>query len=152
MRRRYGYILVEALVALGLLSVSIGVIQGALHQAILTKGQANDYTEAKWVLESIMAQKKLEAPLQEGQGKGVLRDRYEYTWQVDTIDLPVPDMPLDAPPEQLQHFNVLVEQIPKNMGRLRVQLRWYRAGQLREVSAECLLAPDQLWQWEGGGG
>ena len=54
-RPNNGYILLESLVAMGILSVGVVVIQNALQQGLITRGQSQDYTQARFALERIVA-------------------------------------------------------------------------------------------------
>ena len=57
--RTRGYIFVETLVAMAILSVSAIVIQESIRQAILARAQAMDYTTARFLLEKVMADRML---------------------------------------------------------------------------------------------
>ena len=51
----FGYVMVETVVAMGLLSVSMVAIHGAVRQTVIARGQAQDYTIARFLLEEIVA-------------------------------------------------------------------------------------------------
>lgn len=75
-RARYGYIMVETVVAMGLLSTGMVVIHGAIRQTIIARGQAQDFTVARFLLEEIAAEKELQPELVEGSGQGNFPGRF----------------------------------------------------------------------------
>ena len=53
-RSKAGYILVETVVAMVVLSIGIMTIQSSLRQIIIASGQARDYTQARFLLEELV--------------------------------------------------------------------------------------------------
>ncbi len=144
-RARRGYIFVETLVAMAILSISILVIQDAVRQAILTRAQARDYTTARFLLERIQARRMLVYEQPEGEGSGTFEEpfeRFSYEWRVQRVEVPKPDMPPDMPPEEIKQFN---DTFKGFLGRLTVKVRWNRAGTDFDATAETLLRPELVW-------
>jgi len=147
-RERKGYIFVETVVALALLSMSALVIQGALRQAVITRGQAQDYTTARFLLEQIAGEHALRFEQPEGSGNGRFAppyERFQYEWELRRVEVPMPMIPALLPIE-------VVEMVEKNfqdyMGKLTVRIVWEHAGTEHECVGETLLRPELLWQPE----
>lgn len=146
MKRRAGYILVETIVSLGLLSVGMIVIQSAIRQAILTRGQAEDYTRARFLLEQIVSEKLIQPELMESKGQGEFKEnlsRFSYEWEIGKAEIPRPVIPPTIPPEQRKQ---LEKEFKGWMGKLHVRISWSRAGIPFEISGDTLFKPEQLWQ------
>ena len=144
-----GYIFVETVVAMGLLSVSMLVIQGAVRQAIITRGQAQDFTTARFLLEEVMAERELQPEMPEGSGSGRFdppNARFAYEWELSKVKVPRPQMPPDLSKDEIEQFKKMFKGY---MGKLVATVRWSRAGQEREAVGETLLKPEQLWLPEG---
>lgn len=139
---RRGYILVEAVMAMMVLSVSMVTLQAGLRQGIFVRGQARDYTEARFLLDNIIAKLNLQPQLVESSSSGnYMGEKYHWEWQVSKIDLPVPPMPASAP----------VDMEPKPLpvtyiAKVRIKITWSRWGRDFEEQAETLWAPERLWQ------
>lgn len=140
-----GYILVEAVVSLAILSVVSIVIQGSLRQAIETRGQAQDYTTARFLLEEEMRRLELQPRLVMGYSKDgeypPPNTRFQYSVKVEQVEVPLPEVSeiyVPNPEEFLKQF-------VNYMGRVTVKIRWMRAGQPFEISGETLLRPEQVW-------
>lgn len=142
--RRGGYILIEAVVSLGLLSVSVVAIQGSLRQAVLVKGEAQDYTMARFILEEQIAKVEQQRQLTEisnsGRGKGDL-SRFRWTYKITKIPLPEPNIPPHIPPEKLH----LLELNAPYMAKIEATVAWTRAGVEHEEKLETLWIPEKLW-------
>ncbi|HOH28634.1 MAG TPA: hypothetical protein PLC40_03075 [Candidatus Hydrogenedentes bacterium] len=148
-RRMTGYIFVETVVAMGVLSLSTLVIQGALRQAILTRAQAQDYTTARFLLEQVAGEQALLFQQPEGSGSGQFPAPYEayaYEWEIKRVDIPLPEQAASLPPEARQHFE---DNFLDYMGMLRVRVTWQRGGAEFEARGETLLRPDLIWLPEG---
>lgn len=144
-RARRGYIFVETLVAMAILSISILVIQDAVRQAILTRAQARDYTTARFLLERMQARRMLVYEQPEGQGSGTFEapfERFSYEWKVERIEVPKPQLPPDMTPEEIKRFN---DTFKGFLGRLTVRVQWNRAGTEFDTTAETLLRPELVW-------
>ena len=145
-RRQHGYIFAETVVAMALLSMSTLVIQGAVRQAIITRGQAQDYTTARFLLDQIASEHALRFEQPEGSGGGVFEapyDRFAYEWEVEKVEVPMPPIPPFLPPEIVA---TVEENFQDYMGKLTVRISWSRAGMERDCVGETLLRPELLWQ------
>ncbi len=150
---RRGYIFFETVVAMGLLSVSALVIQGALRQAVITRGQAQDYTTARFLLEKMAAEHALRFQQPEGSGAGRFEppyERFEYRWQLERVDVPVRNTPLafmqpPVPIEVLEAVERVEEMLQDYMGKLTIRISWSRAGMSFDAVGETLLRPELLW-------
>lgn len=150
MRRRLhipaGYIFFETVVAMALLSISMVAIHAAMRQGILARGQAQDYTTARFLLEKVMAEKELQPEMVEDSGRGRFPgeyDRFSYEWEVTKIEIPRPEIPPRLPPEQ---FKAAEDLFREYMGKITVKISWSRAGHDFEAVGETLIPPIQLWQ------
>ena len=147
--RQAGYIFVETVVAMGVLSISVLVVQAALRQGILTRAQAQDYTTARFLLEQVAGEQALLFQQPEGSGSGDFKppyDNYHYEWKIEKVDIPIPESVGNLPPEQREEFE---KRIVDYMGKLSVRVTWKRGGAEMEALGETLLRPDLLWMPEG---
>lgn len=142
--RRGGYILIEAVVSLGLLSVSVVAIHGSLRQAVLVKGEARDYTMARFILEEQIAnvelQRQLTVMTNSGRGKGDL-SRFHWTCEVTKVPLPEPEIPPYIPPEKEDNFKLRAPYLAK----IKATVKWSRAGVEHEEELETLWSPEKIW-------
>ena len=149
---RAGYILLEALVSLTILSIVSIVIQGSLRQAIETRGQAQDYSNARFLLEEEMHRLELQPRQVLGYSKeGVCPapyERFSYKVKVEKVEVPLPQLSEINVPNPVEFMKQFVEY----MGRVSITVHWTRAGKDFEVVGETLLRPDQLWVSPVGGG
>jgi len=144
--RPRGYILVETIVAMAVLSVTIMGIHRSVQQALIARGIAQDYTTARFLLEEKVAELTIQPQLRESQGKGVFPapyQRFNFEWKVSKISFPKPPMPPHLPPERRPFIE---NQFKDYMGRITLKLDWTRAGRPYERVAETLISPDKLWQ------
>lgn len=144
-RRNRGYIFFETLVAMGILSVSMLFIQEALRQAIMTRGQAQDFTTARFLMERVIANRMTAFEQPEGESQGGFPapfERFSYEWEVRRIEIPRPPLPPDMTPDEVRWFNQAYQAF---LGKLTVRIRWSRAGMPFEAVAETLLRPDMVW-------
>ena len=149
---RRGYIFVETLVAMALLSVSTVVIQEAVRQAILARGEAMDYTTARFLVEKVLAERMLAFEQPEGKGDGTFDapfERFAYSWEVRRVEIPMPELPPTMPIEQVKAFKTAYV---KHVGKLSVKLTWSRAGTPFTVVAETLLGRNLVWMPPGADG
>ena len=142
---RRGYIFVETLVAMAILSVSTMVIQEAIRQAILARGEAMDYTTARFLIEKVMSDRMLVFEQPEGSGSGTCDapfERFSYEWEVKRVEIPMPEMPQLMNPDDIEFFK---RNYVKYLGKLTVKLSWSRAGTPFTAVAETLLRQDLVW-------
>ena len=161
-----GYILLEAVVALMVLSIGVFAVQSSIRQASLTEAQTSDYTWARVLLQQLMSEVEMQPiiPVQTKSGTfGGQFARFSYTRKVSAVKIPMPPlppvipgiqfpgMPPGAPPLDAEvgpDGKPLVELKERFIGRLTATVRWQRAGANYEVTAETLFTPDKLWNPE----
>lgn len=141
-----GYILVETIVAMAVLSVSAAAVQQAVYTAVQARGLSQDYTTAQWLLEDLAASASLEPRLADGD---VLTgtfpapyDRFEFTRTVEKVKIPLPPLPAGLTPEQVAALEASYQDY---LGRVRIEIRWFRGGQPFSIVGETLIAPGRLW-------
>lgn len=143
MRRAPGYILLEALVAMGLLSVSLLVIHRDLQQAVQVRALARDFTQARFLLEQVMADVALQAQLPESERTGTFPaplTRFSWRWKVSKLALPAPQVA----PQQLANYPGLA--LPCSyMMKVEAWVSWERNGVTRQEKAETLYPPEKLF-------
>ncbi len=145
MCRKTGYILVETIVAMGLLSMGMLSINTGLRQAVMVRGETEDITLARFMLEEIMTDLEMQPEVRESSGQGVFPDalsRFRYAWEISRISIPRPPIPLEATEADIIRFE---EQFKDFMGKVTVVIRWNRGGNEYEIVGETLLRPEQLW-------
>ena len=150
--RRRGYILVETITAMAILSVTAITVQRALHVAVEARGLARDYSTAQFLLDNLVAEKRLQPRLRAGDGdSGTFpppNERFQYRWRLEEVSLPLPELPAHYTAEQITATQT---SFLGHMGRLEVTITWTRAGEPNQIVAETLLSPDQVWREVDGG-
>ena len=144
-RARLGYIFVETVVAMGLLSMSALVIQPALRQAMITRVQAQDLTTARFLLEKISGERILLFKQPEGEGSGQCSapfENFRYEWSLEKVDIPKPPLPPMLSPEER---DALEDAYIDFMGKLTVRITWRRGGADFEALGESLVGEGILW-------
>jgi hypothetical protein len=145
---KHGWVLLEAIVALTVLSVGVWAVNRALQDALLTRAMAQDYTQARFFLEQVISELELQPVLAEGASKsGTFGDdypRFSYTWMVSKVDVPAPQIP----PQLLAIMQTEPELPVPYLGKLRVTVNWTRAGRSFSRSLETLIAPNRLYTQE----
>ncbi len=143
-RRTEGWVLIETLVAMVLLSVGVLAMNRALREAMQTRAMARDYTTARFLLEEEMGELDMQPTLNEGDtgsgGFGEEHPRFTYSWSVVKVDVPVPPIPAD-----LQQFFLEPPTLPEpHLGRISVTIKWTRSGRDYDATAETLIAARRL--------
>lgn len=150
MRRTAGYIMIETVVAVAVLSLGAVAVNGAIRQAIQTRGQAQDFTRARFLLDSITNELLLQPLLTEGSDSGRFDDpdsRFAWAWTVQRVNPPVPTKPFKPlPPDAKPSPPVQYPRESSYLAHVHVTVRWERAGMPFSESYETLLAADRLWQ------
>lgn len=139
-----GYILLETVVALLVLSIGGLAINRALHQALLARAQARDYTRARFLLDERLSLVEMQPVLTEGSQSGRFEDEFcEFAWTttVSKVLLPMREALQGVPGDVLTTRTSPV----RYMGKVRVTVQWHRAGQPFERSVETLVAPEKLF-------
>ena len=141
-----GYILLETVVALVVLSIGALTINGALHNALQTRGQAMDYTEARFILDELMAQVELQPQRTEGKTEGVWQANPRFHWRIDIrkAALAEPSQPRRPGPKAKLPGTFKFDKDNDYLTAIEVTLSWSRSGQSFEESYETLLPPDRL--------
>jgi len=143
-----GWILMETLVALVVLSVGILATNRALGESLFTRAMAQDYTQARFFLEQVMSELELQPRLAEnstGQGDfGKDYPRFSYKWNVSRVDIPVPQIP----PEILLNFPDGVKLPVPYLGKISVTVSWTRREQTFSRTADTLISPQKLFVYE----
>ncbi len=140
-----GYIMVETVVAMGLLSIGMVTIQGAVRQAIITRGQAQDYTTARFLMEKVVADVELQPEVIEGKKSGNFKkpfNRFRYQWAITRVQVPLPPIPPELPGNFMEQFEKTYKGY---MGKMTVTVFWTRAGHEFEAFSQTLLSPEQFW-------
>ena len=145
-----GYILLEALVALTLLGVISYSIHGTFQQALMTRGQAQDYTRVRFLLEKVVADQQLQPLVVERADDGFFdgegNDRFWWEYKIKKIRLPKPPEPTTPPPRGRSHP---VFRYPLDGGflvHIVATVSWRRGGRDFSESIETLFSPQKLWQ------
>ena len=143
---RQGYILLETVVALTLLSVAAYTVHGTIRQALLARGQAQDYAQVRLLLEGVVADAQLQPLVVEGQRSGRFlapHNRFSWTYSIRKIDLPMPPPP---PMELMQERgDQEFEYSRPHLAHIHATVRWSRGGIDHEESFETLFSPMKLW-------
>jgi hypothetical protein len=144
-RKTRGYMMLEAVVSMAILSISMIGIHQALRQAVIVRAQAQDYTTARFLLEKIMGGHELQIQVVEGSGDGGFpapNDRFRYSWSISKVEVPRPPIPDFIPPRDRERIE---EKFKGYMARIEVHIYWTRAGREFEAIGETLLPPEDLW-------
>lgn len=145
-----GYILVEATVALVLLSVGSMTVHRTIQEAIRTRGQAQDYTHARFLLTQIVAGLEIQPELLEHSEQGQFsgkHSRFSWAYRVQRVSFPMPRGPLRPPPKGAkQGRNIEYVDGQDYLAHVHASVSWIRSGRAFSESYETLLGPDHLWQ------
>ena len=145
-----GYILIEAVMSMALLSLGLVAIQGAIRQTIIVRGQARDYTQARFLIEETLARLEIESndsgqpQLVEGSQSGDFEgdfSRFAWKWTISRAYVPPPPIPPDIPPEEAEAFRLSVNYVVK----VEVTVSWKRGDNSYEETFETLWPPEKLW-------
>lgn len=139
-----GYILLESVAALTILSLGVVAIHGALHQAILSRALAQDYTQARFLLEELVGKLELRPIVQEETRAGSFggaHSRFRYEWTVSRLMIPPPVVP----PQFQSRYGDDIELPVPYLGKISATVSWTRAGNHFQESVETLFDPDRLY-------
>jgi len=142
-----GYMLLETIVAMMVLSVGVLAVNRALYQVLLTRAIARDYTEARFLLEQVIAPIELQPLVAEGEAAGDFGEAYpRFSWRrtIERVPVPIPDLPTDLP-DQLRG---LLEESAGHLGEVTVTVEWTRAGRSYQRTAMTMVAPHRIWSLE----
>lgn len=143
-----GYILLEATVALLLLSIGAYAAHGVIRQAIETRGQAQDYTTVRFLLEQLIAQAELQRELVDTQREGTFTgeyDRFSWTYTVRRVNLPPPPAPEDPWGGYRAERPFQYSPLTSYIVHVSATVTWRRAGREYSETMETLLTPYRRW-------
>jgi len=146
MRGRGGYLLVETIVAMAVLSITILGVHRSVQQALRARALTMDFTTARFLIENRLNEILMQPQVAEGQGQGSFpapNDRFRYKWAITRIDVPLPEIPSDFPAENLEYIK---KDFQSYMGRVEILITWNRGGATYERLGETLIGPAKLWQ------
>ncbi len=145
-RRNRGYILLEATVAMVILSLGAVTVHSVLRQGVLTRGQAQDYASAQFLMDELLSEVDLRPALQAESQQGVFDEyagRFSYRYTIRKVAVPYPEpkssrdpkkRPQGVPPERAFMVHV------------HADVQWTRGGEPFLVSRETLYGPDRYFQ------
>ena len=145
MQQRRGYILIETIVAMALLSVSMIVIQQSLHQAILVRGRIMDFSTARLLLKEQTAAVEIqhEVPVTKKFGRfPPPYERFSWEWEMSKLSVPRPELPDWIVEDKRKSLKKMFKPY---MGKLRVTIKWERGGEPFEITGHTLVKPEHLW-------
>lgn len=151
--RHSGYILIETLVAMAVLSLGASAMNGALRDALQTRGQAMDYTEVRFILDTLMGEIETQPGVYAGVREGIWRNNARFRWQTEIrkVPMPEPSKPRRPGPEA---GTPGAFRYPPGLGftvAARVTIEWTRSGQPFSESYETLLPASRLIEPKAGG-
>jgi len=142
--RKEGWVLIETLVALVLLSVGVLAINRALREAMETRAIARDFTTARFLLEERISELEMQPVLREGTvlagDFGNEHERFSYTCSVTKVEVPRPEIPPDVQAVLLEP----IELPEPYLGKISVTIKWTRAGRAFDATAETLVSSRKL--------
>ena len=135
--RAGGYILVETLVAMAVLSITMVTIHNALGQAALTHAQARDFTQARFLLNQKMGDYRLNTALEEGQQSGDFGAALSrFRWQASVSKAPLTALAASADPRAGS-----LKLTAPFLGKIVITVQWTTGKQPFEERLETLVAP-----------
>lgn len=147
--RAAGYILIETAVALVLLSIGAFAVHRTIQEAIRTRGQAQDFTRARFLLDQRMAEVLAQPVLVEKSAQGRftgMDNRFAWTSDIRRVNVPVPKAPMrprqDGKPVPKLEFPLDRDYLTS----VQVTVSWERSGMNFTEAYETLLPPQRLWQ------
>ena len=139
-----GWILLETVVAMAVLSIGVVAVNKAIGEALVTRALARDYTQARFLLEQKLAEVEMQpvlvADTRDKGGYGEEFPRFTWFWDVRAVEMPVPSLPEGLVTLIGQRFEPPVPYL----GRLSVTVRWTRKGNTYERVLETLLPPERF--------
>lgn len=147
--RAAGYILIETAVALVILSVGAFAVHRTIQEAIRTRGQAQDFTRARFLLDQRMAEVLAQPVMVEKRAQGRFTgqdDRFAWTSEIRRVNPPAPRAPM-RPPQSGQPPAKFEFSMNRNyLTHVKVTVSWDRGGMSFSETYETLLPPERLWQ------
>lgn len=146
MQRRGGYLLVETIVAMAVLSITVLGVHRSVQQALRARALTMDFTTARFLIEDKLNEFLMQPQVTEGEGKGDFpspHERFHYRWAISKVDVPRPEIPPDIAPVDAEY---LLRQFQSYVGRVEILITWERGGSTYERLGETLIGPNKLWQ------
>lgn len=140
-RNDAGYIMLEAAVALVLMTMGVYAIHGTIQQAIEARGQAQDYTEVRFLLERILAEVEMQPELSEHDDQGTFEEphqRFSWHYSVRRVNISLP-----PPPPESEHAFRYPQ---RYLAHVQATVTWTRAGKKYSESFDTLFTTQKLWQ------
>jgi type II secretory pathway pseudopilin PulG len=140
-----GWILLETIVAMAVLSIGVVAVNRAIGEALVTRALARDYTEAWLLLEQKLAEAEMQpvlvADTRDKGGFGDAYPRFTWFWDVKAVEVPSPSLPEGVASLIGQRFEPPV----RYLGRLAVTVRWTRKGNTYERALETIIPPERFF-------
>lgn len=137
-----GWILIETLVALTVLSIAGVALNRALFQAQVTRAQARDYTQARFMLERLISELEMQPVLVAGTESGDFGDAHPvFTWTRTAERIKTPPPATAVPFSQLPpgaSLPVLA------LGKLTATVHWTRNGRPFDESVTTLIPAQRI--------
>jgi hypothetical protein len=140
-----GYLLVETVVSMAVLSVSMLYLHSAIRQGVQVHAQAQDYTTARFLLREVLSEQELQPQLVVTSESGTFpppNTRFFYNLQISKEPIPLPEIPSNVPRETRAW---ITQNFHDYIGKVSVNIQWSRGGVDEQVLGETLLRPGQLW-------
>lgn len=128
MRRHSGFSLLEILVAFAIMAVALTIVLRIFGTGVNVAVNAEDYTGAVQIAESLLARAGVEFPLQAGKSAGIEGGKFD--WEV-TVTPVVVSLPRARPKFKSQQQNE--ESNPLQLMRVKVSVFWLGNGGNRRV-------------------
>ncbi|PCJ62454.1 MAG: hypothetical protein COA73_06390 [Candidatus Hydrogenedentota bacterium] len=144
--RSRGYILIEATVAMVILSMGAVTVHSVLRQGVLTRGQAQDYTSAQFVMDELIAKIELLPALETGTKEGVFDEyggRFSYRYTIRKVNVPFPK-PIPHPTQK--NRIVGIPESKSFLVHVHADVFWSRGGVPFQASRETLYGPGRYFQ------
>jgi hypothetical protein len=141
-----GYILLEATVAMVVLSLGAVTVHAVLRQGVLTRGQAQDYVSVQFLMDELISEIELRPALQAESRSGTFEEyggRFNYRYTIRKVTVPYPK-PAPSPDPKKRPRGIPPER--SFMVHVRADVLWSRGGVPFQVSREMLYGPDRYFQ------
>jgi len=138
-----GYILLEAVVALAVLSVGVITVNNVMREALRTRAQARDFTQARFLLEGIIEDLQVRPVLKLGHETGRFKgelSRFRYRWEIGKVEVPAPEIP----DEVVERVGRAYKPTVQYLGKITATVTWECAGQTFQRTAETLFPQGKL--------
>ena len=143
-----GYMLLETTVAILILGIVAIGIHGATQQAIQTRGQSQDFTQVRFLMEDYMAKLTLQRQVMEEFREGVFdqdEGRFSYECTIRPVVIPPPLIPSTQDSSTLISLEGAYPEDSSFMVHIALTVKWTRGTIPFEETIETLLHPNQLY-------